>query len=603
MIGQLKFAWIDFKRSFLGSLFTFISQIITYSAITISIGLFTLMRANLQMALNYVYYSSYTLITIFFIIVCIIIGVIVTRRSIDLKFQSQKDDIAVMKNVGGKSRWIYSYFLFNQILTATIMLFLGIVIGLIVLVITSLSFGFGSIFSYVGFIPILLGNIVILVFSYMKAHYTILKFISEKDFEISSSSLSNYKSIFEFNALINKFNTSIKLGVKNFLRSGKILTSLLFSFFLIFSSISFVLGPLTVVETHAVNLDNRFGDYSYAIGLPDVISFFNQSLPVQEYSNSSYTGLGDDLNHFYETSISSQLLTELQGTGITYHKYFFSKLQIQEVSDYEIVNDVYVPIGRERRMYATIIGYETINFEEHEYIAGVNPANSRDEVLIGDTLEAKFFENSTLQQLKLHNYSSEYDISGVVIDSFAAGYSVYCPLNKLVVEGVSNGTNLLMLQDLDAVVYEEISTILEGYQYQIVSMENMKEQSLSNYDNFTTMFQILGGVLFAIFSFQVIVYAFLYFLTYRKDFELLYRLGIKKRTIYGTVITAILLQIIPGIILGSYFGAIIGRYFLVPYAVLSNFPVIIVSVIIGFTIIATTASIYASKKGLEKVIV
>ncbi|MCK5409250.1 MAG: hypothetical protein KAJ30_03215, partial [Candidatus Heimdallarchaeota archaeon] len=86
MIGQLKFAWIDFRRSFLSSLFTFISQIITYSAITISIGLFSLMRVNFQMALDYVYFSSYTLITIFFIVVCIIIGVIVTVRSIDLKF-------------------------------------------------------------------------------------------------------------------------------------------------------------------------------------------------------------------------------------------------------------------------------------------------------------------------------------------------------------------------------------------------------------------------------------------------------------------------------------------------------------------------------------
>ncbi|MBY8999594.1 MAG: hypothetical protein KGD64_01645 [Candidatus Heimdallarchaeota archaeon] len=602
MIGQLKFAWIDFKRSFLSSLFTFISQIITYSAITISIGLFSLMKANLQMSLDYVYYSSYTLITIFFIVVCIIIGVIVTRRSIDLKFQSQKDDIAVMKNVGGKSRWIYSYFLFNQILTATIMLVLGMIIGLIVLVITGVSFGFGSIFNYVGFLPILGGNLVILVFSYIKAHYTILKFISEKDFEISSSSLSNYKSIFEFDALINKFNSSVKLGVKNFLRSGKILTSLLFSFFLIFSSISFVLGPLTVAETHTANLDNRFGNYTYAIGSPEVISFFNQSLPVQEYSNSSYTGLGNDLTYFYETSLSSQLLTELQETGVDYHKYFISKLQIQELSGHDIVNEVYMPIGQNRKVYATIIGYEDINFEENEYIAGTNPRLSKNEVLIGDTLEAKFFENSTLQKLKLHDDSNDYQISGAVIDSFAAGYSVYCPLNKLISDGVSNGTNLLMLENLDGAVYDEISEILEGYGYQIVDIKSMIEQNLSNYNSFTTMFKVLGGILFAIFSFQVIVYSFLYFLTYRKDFELLYRLGIKKRSIYGSVITAILLQIIPGIALGSYFGAIIGRYFLVPYAVLSNFAVIIISVIVGFILIATTTSIYASRKGLEKVI-
>ncbi len=602
MIGQLKFAWIDFKRSFLGSLFTFISQIITYSAITISIGLFSLMRANLQMSLDYVFFSSYTLITVIFIVVCIIIGVIVTIRSIELKFQSQKDDIAVMKNVGGKSRWIYSYFIFNQILTATIMLILGMVLGLIVLVITSVSFGFGSIFSYVGFLPILGGNLVILVSSYIKAHYTILKFISEKDFEVSSSSLSNYKSIFEFDALINKFTSSVKLGVKNFLRSGKVLSSFLFSFFLIFSSISFVLGPLTVAETHYVNLNSRFQDYSYVIGEPDAIDFFNQSLPVQEYSNSSYTGLDNDLEHFYNTSISTQLLTELGGINVTYQKYFISKLQIKEMSALEIVNNVYIPIGQDRKVYATIIGYENINFNENEYIAGDNPNPSKNEVLIGDTLEAKFFDNSTLQKLKLYDDSNDYQISGVVIDSFAAGYSVYCPLNKLIAEGVANGSNLLMLENISTTVYDKISEILERYEYQIISMEKMIEQNLANYNSFTTMFKVLGGIMFAIFAFQIIVYSFLYFLTYRKDFELLYRLGIKKKSIYGSVVTAILLQIIPGIALGSYFGAIIGRYFLVPYAVLSNFPVIIISVIVGFILIATTTSIYASRKGLEKVV-
>ena len=343
MIGQLKFAWIDFRRSFLSSLFTFISQIITYSAITISIGLFSLMRANHLMSLNYVYFSSYTLITIFFIVICIIIGVIVTIRSIDLKFQSQKDDIAVMKNVGGKSRWIYSYFIFNQILTAIIMLILGMILGLIVLTITSISFGLGSIFSYVGFLPILGGNIVILVFSYLKAHYTILKFISEKDFEISSSSLSSYKSIFEFDAVINKFTSSVKLGIKNFLRSGKVLSSFLFSFFLIFSSISFVLGPLTVAETHYVNLNGRFQDYSYIIGAPDAIDFFNQSLPVQEYSNSSYTGIDNDLEHFYDTSISTQLLTELGEINVTYQKYFISSWYPINCYTVLILNDIILP--------------------------------------------------------------------------------------------------------------------------------------------------------------------------------------------------------------------------------------------------------------------
>lgn len=608
VIGQLKFAWIDIKRSFLGSIFTIISQIITYSAITISIGMFSLTRANLQNSLNFAYRTSYTIMTVLFIIVCIIIGIVVTIRSIELKFQSQREDIAVMKNVGGKSRWIYSYFVFNQILTAIIMLILGIIIGLVIIVGVSVPLGVGNIFNYIGFIPILVGNLIILISSYLKAHYTILRFIGEKDFEISSSRLSNYKSIFEFNALIDKFTTPIKIGIKNFLRSGKILTSFLFSFFLIFSSISFILGPMTVAETHVSSFDNRFGDYSYAIGTEGIVDLFNQSLPVQKYENSSFISSfdypGGVLEYFYNTVLSTQMLEDINELGITYSRYFISKLEIQEISGYDIINEVYLPIGEERVLYATIIGYyNEINIEEEEFVWGNIPDNARNQVLIGDTLEEEFFVDSTAQEIKFHDDSEDYKISGTIIDSFAAGYTVYCPIGKLMAEGITNGTNMIMFQDLNNEQYNEVVSILDEYQYKISSIEDMTEETQDDYNNYTIMLKTLSSILFSIFAFQIVVYTFLYFINYRKDFELLYRLGVKRINIYTTVITSVFLQIIPGIALGSYFGSIIGRFFLIPNAILSNFALVTILIVLGFIILATMTSIYASKKGLEKVAV
>jgi len=38
-----------------------------------------------------------------------------------------------LKNGGGKNKWIYSYFIFNQILSAIIMLLFGMIIALILL--------------------------------------------------------------------------------------------------------------------------------------------------------------------------------------------------------------------------------------------------------------------------------------------------------------------------------------------------------------------------------------------------------------------------------------------------------------------------------------
>ncbi|MCG3221332.1 MAG: hypothetical protein H7641_08125, partial [Candidatus Heimdallarchaeota archaeon] len=199
MIGQLKFAWIDFRRSLLASGFSLISQIITYSAITISIGLYSASKHFLNYSMNLIFYNSFRNITLLFIVVCVIIGGVVTSRSIDLKIQSQRDDIGIMKNVGGKSKWIYSYFIFNQLLTAVIMLVLGMILGMIFLTVVFASFKFLVYLKFVKFIPIFISNIVIIVITYIKSHYTIVKFVGEKDFEQSSSKLSNYKSIFEFN--------------------------------------------------------------------------------------------------------------------------------------------------------------------------------------------------------------------------------------------------------------------------------------------------------------------------------------------------------------------------------------------------------------------
>ena len=248
MIGQVRFALINFKRSFVTSIFSSISLIVTYSAIVFSIAMYSIVDPYLYWSVSTTFYKSYSWMGIIFIIVSIIIGGVVTTRSIDLKFQNQKDDIAIMKNVGGKNKWIYSYFFFGQIITAIVMLILGVILALIILAIVFYSLNFGFLFENIRFIPILGANIGILLIAYIKSHYTILRFVTEKNFEVSSGKLSNYKSVFELKGLINKLKTTSKMATKNYIRSGKILASLLFSFFLAFSIISFALGPVSVTD-------------------------------------------------------------------------------------------------------------------------------------------------------------------------------------------------------------------------------------------------------------------------------------------------------------------------------------------------------------------
>jgi hypothetical protein len=592
MIGQLKFAWIDFRRSFLASSFSLVSQVITYSAITISIGLFSIFRPTLNWTINTIFYNAYNAICILFIVICVIIGGIVTSRSIDLKIQSQRDDIGIMKNVGGKSRWIYSYFIFNQLLTAVIMLILGIILGISFLAIVLSIFHNTSYLNNVKFIPVLISNIIILLINYVKSHYTIVKFIGEKNFEQSSSKLSNYKSIFEFNNIIDKFSASVKLGVKNFLRSGKIIASFMFSFFLVFSLVTLIVAPLAMSETYKYHYESRFNSYEIVIGNTTAVNFYNQSMAFQAYENTTYEG---DLSR-----ISQSFIDDIDNLDVEFQTIYLTKMEVEEIPFPEVTGGVYTLVGYNRTFYASIVGYSDNFIAEELFIWGSYPNPSRNEVLIGDSLERIMFENSSVEKIRIQEESVKYSIKGVVLDSFAAGFTVYIPLNKLRDEGITTGPNLIMFDEINETTYNNVKSISESYGYQMQDISEIRDLYKEKYSNFSNMYNVLGIGLFGIFSFQVIVFCFLYFLIYRKDYKLLRDLGIPKRKLYSINYTATILQTIPGIILGGYFGSVIPRYFLIPNAKITLFGLMIIGIVMWFILLISLGSISASRRGIKK---
>lgn len=602
MIGQVRFALINFKRSFVTSIFSSISLIVTYSAIVFSIAMYSIVDPYLYWSVSTTFYKSYSWMGIIFIIVSIIIGGVVTTRSIDLKFQNQKDDIAIMKNVGGKNKWIYSYFIFGQIITAIVMLILGVILALIILAIVFYSLNFGFLFENIRFIPILGANIGILLIAYIKSHYTILRFVTEKNFEVSSGKLSNYKSVFELKGLINKLKTTSKMATKNYIRSGKILASLLFSFFLAFSIISFALGPVSVTETYTYQINNRFSDVTYVIGKENMITYYGANLGARPYSNSPYTGDAiEDMEFFNGLAVNSSLIDDFQNNNIEFQEYIVTKLLVREIAVVWDVSDTGSPVllGSNRTFYATVIGCKEFPVNEEITIWGEEPKSG--EVLIGESLDAAIFENSMFQEIKITESSSRYDISGVIRDTFCAGFSVYMSFSELKSEISASGANLITLGDLNSTELSIVSGIVENYGYSLERVDDLLKESTKEYLAFSTVYGILGGLLFLIFSFQIIVFSYLYVLSYRKDYELLYKLGISKKKINQISIRSVLLQIIPGTIFGTYFGSIITRYFLVPYTKLSYYLVFLFGIMGWFILVAYLGAKMASKRQIKQV--
>lgn len=564
--------------------------------------MYSIVSPYLYWSVSSTFYNSYSWMGIIFIIVCIIIGGVVTTRSIDLKFQNQKDDIAIMKNVGGKNKWIYSYFIFNQIITALIMLILGVILALIILAIVFYSFNFGFLFENVKFIPVLGANIGILLVAYLKSHYTILRFISEKNFEVSSGKLSNYKSLFEFKGIIEKLKTSSKIAMKNYIRSGKILASLIFSFFLAFSIISFALGPVSITETYSYQIDNRFSNIAYVIADNEMVDFYQSNLGAQPFTNSPYKGDKiEDLAFFNSLEVNSSLISELETSGVDVQEFFITKLEIQEIAVvWEQVDYDVVMLGYNRTGYATVLGCEDFPVSEDLFIWGEEPSNNG-EVILGESLDNAIFENSKYQELKITQNSDRYDVSGVIQDTFSAGFSVYMSMNKLMSETEGNGPNFIALGEINSTTLSLVTSIVDSYGYSINNMYDLVKESKKDYRTFSTVYGILGGLLFLIFSLQIIIFAFLYVLSYRCDYELLYRLGVSRKKIAKISIRTVLLQIIPGTIFGTYFGSIITRYFLVPYTKLSYYFIFLFAIMFWFIVITYLGAKMASRRQIKQV--
>ncbi len=601
MIGQVRFAWINFKRSFLTSVFSSIGLIVTYSAIVFSVAMYSIVNPYLYWSVSNTYYNSYSWMGIIFIIASIIIGGVVTSRSIDLKFQNQKDDIAIMKNVGGKNKWIYSYFIFNQIITALIMLILGVIIALIILAIVFYSSNFGLLFESVRFIPVLGANIGILLVAYVKSHYTILNFISEKNFEVSSGKLSNYKSLFEFKGIIGKLKTTSKIATKNYIRSGKILASLLFSFFLAFSIISFALGPVSITETYSYQIDNRFSDITYVIGQDEMVNYLKLNIGAQPFTDRPHTTSVGDILYFNSLTINNSLISELEMNGIQVNEYFITKLEVQEIAVlWDVTGEGPVLLGENRTSYATVLGCEIFPVKDDLFIWGEEPPNNG-EVLIGESLDNAIFEDSSFQELKITQSSERYDISGVIQDPFAAGFSVYMKINRLLSEMSATGPNMITLGELNSTTLSIVTSIVESQGYSIENMNELTKESKKDYITFSAIYGILGGMLFLIFSLQIIIFAFLYVLSYRHDYELLYKLGISRKKISKISARSILLQVVPGTIFGTYFGSIITRYFLVPYTKLSYYFIFLFGIMLWFILVAYLGAKMASRRQIKQV--
>ncbi|MHA1407356.1 MAG: hypothetical protein ACTSSG_08255 [Candidatus Heimdallarchaeaceae archaeon] len=405
-----------------------------------------------------------------------------------------------------------------------------------------------------------------------------------------------YKSIFELEALINKLKTTTKIALKNVIRSGKIISSLLYSFFIAFSIIILIIAPIALRSTynHYVNL--RYENQIYVIGTEEMIDFYNSNLGGTKYYNESYVNGINNIEFFANNSLGQVFVDEINDLEIGENKLGIAKLNVKEIRVLDIENGDYKYVGENRSFYATIIGYEKNIIKERSLLRGTIPEGKN--VLIGDSLSEVLFEKSLVQKIRLRENTSSLQISGIVVDPFASGFTVYIEKDVLEKESILTGTNIITIGEIEKEKEEDLKRIVEKYGYKIERVNEVLEEDPNNYRTFSYSYNLLSFILAIYVTIQLTVFSVLYFTTYMKDHILLYKLGISKRKISDIVIKSVVFQLLGGTLLGGFFGSIVAKYFLVFNTYLKYFAVYVGFVLIWEIVMMSIASVGVIRKSI-----
>ncbi|UJG39955.1 MAG: hypothetical protein K9W45_08870 [Candidatus Heimdallarchaeum aukensis] len=558
MIGQVKYSWINFRRSFTTSLTQYANLILSYILVGISINSISITKAIFEGNVSYRIQQSYLIFSIVSTILSLFLAIIVTRKTVRQIFNHQIKDIALMKNVGSKTKWIYSYILFYHILVGVISFVIGLFLSAIILLIILYIFKMGSYGNQIKFLPAFLicGSIVLL--HYLVTHNEILRILNENNLEISSKGLRNYKSIFEFDELFKKIKPARKFGLKAFLRSGEIRSTFFFIFLISTASVIFLFSTINIGNTFVYSYTEQFGKYKYLISKENVANFFENNIG---YSEHNY-------NDFFteKSSLNSDFINNLKENNVVYDIIFLNKRKVSEINVTipDTVNlEQYKTVGKERSLNITIIGYinETIFLDR--LIEGVKPNKEKNEIVISQSVNKMLLDDYTLEFLRIGGLKEKYRVTGIVNENFANGYTIYIPMRKLRENLLTSNGNCILIKSVKSDIISKIYTSAEESNYRVSNITEIVEKKIKGLWNVINLVNSIYGILFIITLTRFLAFGILLVSENSDDIKLMYKIGTKKRVLRNCMLNDMSLNTIPGLVLSFLLGLVIIKYFIV----------------------------------------
>ncbi|MFW9901543.1 MAG: ABC transporter permease [Candidatus Thorarchaeota archaeon] len=525
--------------------------------------------------INSIYKQFNSLIQIFLVILTIAIVITVTTTLVI----SKKRDIAIMKALGTLPRKLYSFYLLESYILYFIGFLFGLILGLV-------SFGIFALIMIIFNFPIVVQ--IDLIYTPILFFCCILGIFFVTGYTLRKIGRQNIINTFskdipyDYNAskqikFIPKWLVSIgfnmKIAVVNTLRKKGEFKRYLLTFSII-GIVIFTLGLGTIVLKTSTQewIHKSQNENVIVIGHIDVLN--NYSSMYRMYSDPNLLIEESNINfleshYLFNLSDINELFTIEEVEKIDERLInFYSVEEVPGIIIHE--DDTYDIIGQHRTDNIPLIGLNPDNLIQNFETEGIFFTNEDAyfNITIGDGLANNLFDHALYQSLRLNSIGSTFHISGIVIDSFYAGWAGYVGLD--IIQQALNLTseiNLVSIKIQDG-AYTMIKDSLEnisnsiGENFSYLKLDDIFQSNLDLLNNLS-LYPISLIIVISILSvLSLYNYQKAGIMEKAKDFLIMRAIGSKTRSLKKILFLESFFILLPSLILSLSIGMIVNSLFL-----------------------------------------
>jgi ABC-type antimicrobial peptide transport system permease subunit len=369
-----------------------------------------------------------------------------------------------------------------------------------------------------------------------------------------------------------------------------------------------VVGGIVAEETMQSYIQRAVGTNVVLVAKTEMAAHYEQLL--DRFLQSSQSASFDYLNESY--TIPDSVISAVQGINgvIKADPRLIVETTVKEVQ-YYIAPDPnnpsqYIVIGGKRQGNAVIMGVHVGDLVNDwlflgEEIQDENPNN----VLLGDTLAAMFFEDPFLQSFSA--FSHDFHTVGVCLDPLNNGMVVYVPYEGLFSVVHHVGYNVLLVQvesSNRSGTLERIEDALSGSGLIMVDLNQSLNRQLAYVRQIWTLLLSISLLSFVSAVTSLVGFLMLSVSGQQKDLGIMRALGAKPGTMFRILLLQTFLLVLASALFGLPTGLLVILIFFIPDAVISMNTIIVTTALISVLIAAMClASLYPVRKATQTSII